>query len=184
MSEWVVMASGPSMCQADADLVREWQGEGRRAIAINRTYELAPWADVIYGCDDRFWKRYYEDIKTRCSGELWAYQDDPCKKFGCNKARLRSTGGNSGYQAVRLAITEFGATRIILLGFDLGRPGHWHPEHGDGWPNPTQNNMVHWRENLRRLGIEFKEVEIINCTRKTALECFPKMELENVLEGR
>ena len=168
------------MRQADADLVRDWRGENRKAIAINNTYQLAPWADVIYGCDSRWWKKYHEDVFARCPGEKWAYQDAPCKKYGCNKARLRSTGGNSGYQSVRLAITEFEATRIILLGFDLKAPGHWHPEH-KGWPNPTNQNMMNWRNNLANLGREFKAVEIINCSRDTALECFPKMELRRAL---
>ena len=180
MSEWCVMASGPSMCQADADLVRDWRNDTRKAIAINNTYQLAPWADVIYGCDDRWWKRYHEDVFARCPGEKWAYQDGPCKKYGCHKARLRSTGGNSGYQSVRLAITEFKAKRIILLGFDLKSPGHWHPEH-HGFPNPTESNIKQWRGHLRLMGLEFPEVEIINCTRETALDCFPRMPLEDAL---
>jgi len=168
------MASGPSMCQTDADMVR-----GKiRTIAINNTCQLAPWADVVYGCDLRWWEKYHGDVPDSC--ERWAYAED-CRKFGCNIFRPQRTGGNSGYQAVRLAITEFGANRIILLGFDMGKPGHWHPEHGDNWPNPTESNIKQWRGHLRLMGLEFPEVEIINCTRETALDCFPRIPLEDAL---
>ncbi len=167
------------MCAEDAELVRKWRdgSPNRFALAINNTWELAPWSDVIYGCDHRWWAKYHEQVK-QTSAELWAYNNAAVQKFGLRKARLRSTGGNSGYQSIRLAITEFGAERIILLGYDMGATGdtHWHGEHPKGWP--TGRKYSQWIEHIRRLGKEFPDVEIINCTRKTALNCFPQMPLE------
>lgn len=174
---YVVMASGPSMCQSDADMVR---GKAR-VIAINNTFHLAPWADIIYGCDNRWWDKYHANVKAICTGDLWAYQPQACEKYGLNKCELKKTGGNGGYQAVRLAITEFSADRVILLGFDMKEPGHWHPEHGQGWPNPTVSNFKQWRVHLQQLGLEFPNVEIINCSMESAIECFPKMELSRAL---
>jgi hypothetical protein len=58
---------------------------------------------------------------------------------------------------------------------------HWHPDHPDGWENPRQGNLKHWREHLRRLGLKFPDVEIINATRETALSCFPQMPLKEAL---
>ena len=172
------MASGPSMCQADADLVREWRdGETRKALAINNTWELAPWADVIYACDERWWDKYYGRVKETAA-ELWAYSEPACKKYGLNKAQLTRTGGNSGYQSMRLCITEFKADRLILLGYDMQDTGHWHGDHPQGWPNGGQYKT--WAEHIRRLAVEFPQVDIVNCSRETALS-LPRMQLEDAL---
>ncbi|HCZ48509.1 MAG TPA: hypothetical protein DCZ11_05850, partial [Gammaproteobacteria bacterium] len=43
-------------------------------------------------------------------------------------------GGNSGYQALNLAVL-LGAERVILLGYDM-HGGHWHGRHGGRLNNP------------------------------------------------
>ena len=47
----VCIASGPSLTQADVDYVR---GKAR-VIVVNNGYLLAPWADVLYAADARWW---------------------------------------------------------------------------------------------------------------------------------
>ena len=170
------------MCQEDADLVRDWRnGEDRRAIAINTTFRLAPWADVIYGCDHRWWEHYHEQVKKQCSAELWCYAPSAGDDFGLNVVDLKHTGGNSGYQAARWAITHFKAKRLILLGYDMGATGdsHWHGSHPNGWPGPR--SFKSWCGWLHKLGQEFDKVEIINASRETALECFPRLDLKSAL---
>lgn len=95
-------------------------------------------------------------------------------------------GGNSGYQAIGLAYL-FGARRIILIGYDLQRQdganqgkAHWFGDH----PKPlTQGAPTSW---IRRFEVLAEDAwgrcEIINCTRTTALACFPRAELCDVLE--
>ena len=177
-----ILASGPSMCPADADLIRDWRnGTDRLALAINNTAELAPWADIIYACDHRWWAANYDWV-SKTGAALWAWADDACAEFGLNKADLKETGGNSGYQALRLMITKFNATRIILLGYDMkltGGMSHWHGDHPKGWPQ--LGNTKDWRMHLSALADEFPNIEIINCSRETALECFPRMDLEDAL---
>lgn len=94
------------------------------------------------------------------------------------------TGGNSGYQAINLSV-QFGANRILLLGFDMtiARGIHWHGRHPDGMCNPSEGGCRTWRKtfaaaipDLRALG-----VTVINCSRETALTCFPRAKLETVL---
>ena len=180
---WLLMASGPSMCQADADMVQEWRdGDTRRTLAINNTWELAPWADVIYACDERWWDKYYEQA-SQTNAELWAYSEPACKKYSLNKARLTRTGGNSGYQAMRLAVTEFNASKILLLGYDMQANGkeHWHADHPKGWPNGGQYKT--WAEHIRRLTVEFPDVQVLNCSRETALN-INRTPLEDALSDR
>lgn len=58
------------------------------------------------------------------------------------------SGGNSGFQAINIAV-QFGATRIGLVGFDIGG-GHWHGPHRKGLKNPTEAEMRRWRTSLDR----------------------------------
>lgn len=91
------------------------------------------------------------------------------------------TGKNSGHQALNAAVQR-GAARILLLGFDM-QGGHWHGDHPSGLANPTDLMLETWRRNmattvpdLRRAG-----VEVVNCSRETALTCFPRARLKDVL---
>lgn len=94
-------------------------------------------------------------------------------------------GGNSGFQALNLAV-QWGAAKVVLIGFDMTDRGgvHWYGR--NHWPmanNPDQSNFRRWiaaferaAPLLRRLG-----VEVVNASRNSALACFPKMDLKDCL---
>jgi hypothetical protein len=93
-------------------------------------------------------------------------------------------GGNSGFQALNLAV-QFGAQKIILVGFDmrLDRGTHWHGRHPPGLNNPNEHNMVKWRKvldgsaaHLQALG-----VTVINASPLSALTAYPKMTFAEAL---
>ncbi len=96
-------------------------------------------------------------------------------------------GGNSGYQALNLAV-HFGVKRIILLGYDMqnGPEGqvHHHPAHPKGMNNPTPGNYARWLQCYETLGPDLDRagVDVINCSLDTALTCFPRARLEEVLQ--
>ncbi len=95
-------------------------------------------------------------------------------------------GANSGYQAINLAV-HFGVRRILLLGYDmkLGPDGqsHHHPPHPHGMPNPKPSEFKRWIKNFGTMGPDLDRagVEVTNCSLDTALDCFPKARLEEVL---
>lgn len=95
---------------------------------------------------------------------------------------LRS-GMNSGGAAINLAV-NYGAARILLLGYDMGRTGgraHFFGEHPRGLRADSPfgafiecfHSMV---EPLKALG-----VKVINCSRETALTCFERQPLHEAL---
>jgi hypothetical protein len=162
-------------------------------IVVNATFKIAPWADVLYAADHRFWETYRRAIFNTFEGEMWSVSEQSREKYGvywirhgrgqgfCAEPDTINGGGHSGFQAVHLAAT-FGAKRIILLGFDLQRTDgklHWHGKHEGGLPNG--NGFAGWIRSMGYLGKDLaaRGVEIINCSRKTALRCFPRVELEN-----
>lgn len=83
-------------------------------------------------------------------------------------------GGNSGFQAVNLAYI-MGAKTILLLGFDM------FGTHFFGKHPPKLDVMSPFRNFIESFASIKKDVEIINCSRQTALDCFPKMPIESVL---
>lgn len=190
----VCMATGPSLNQADADFVR-----GRaRVICVNDAHRLAPWADVLYSSDRRWWPHYkgvpsFKGMKFGVGSA--SRKDNPFPGLDIpvlrntgyhglelDPAGLR-TGRNSGYAAINLAF-HFGPARIVLLGYNLGTPGNRVHFFGDHPPGLTQMPSLYpaWRKSFETLvePLRTAGVEIINCTVNTSLTCFPCRPLREV----
>lgn len=183
----VCMGTGPSLCQADVDAVR-----GRaRVIAVNDAYHNRAtsclWADVLYACDARWWKwhdgapafkglKYALDPKAAAWPDVQVLRNLGIKGLSLDPSGLK-TGHNSGYQAINLAVL-LGASRIILLGYDM-QGDHCFGSH----PSKAGPNLALFRLMFPELVKPLKAagVEIVNCTRKTALECFPRATLADTL---
>ena len=188
----VVLAGGPSLHGDDLVAVRNAKV---RTIVVNSTFRRALWADVVFGLDLMWWKQHITEIRrTWAYSHFWTSDRSAAERYGLQF--IRGTGGagldikhvrsngNSGAAAINLAYL-FGCRRVLLLGFDmkLGANGekHHHPDH------PAQcvqaqvfkewiNNMDYVARDAEKLGLE-----IINCTRDTALACFPKATIEQAL---
>lgn len=186
----VCIGSGPSLTSEDVAYVR---GKAR-VIVINTTWQLAPWADVLYAADEPWW-RYYQGV-PQFHGMKFSIE--PSHRPSCHRPEwgvtiLRNTGPlglelkptglrtgrNSGYQAIGLAY-HLGASRIVLLGYDM-RGGHWHPEHPAGVRKSVP--VSSFRHAFTTLAGPLKErgVTVVNCSRRTALTAFPQMPLEEAL---
>lgn len=142
---------------------------------------------------------------TAFRGELWTVSEAARDEFGLYWAPhggpddcgfnpdpgVINLGGNSGYQAVHLAamfqgaqLPDFAGSRIVLLGFDMQRTGgkkHNHGDHLGGLPNGA--NFQLWTGRFAALARDLKSrgVEVLNCTRATALRCFPLVPIEDAL---
>lgn len=96
------------------------------------------------------------------------------------------TGQNSGYQAIGLAYL-WGARRVLLLGYDFmfsGGKRHWHGDHPNNLGN-CGGNLATWAQSMGHLAADLEKegVEIVNCSRTTALRCFPRSTIDKELEG-
>lgn len=193
-TSWFVIASGPSLTKEDVQKLK-----GRNVICINDNYKLAPWANALYACDYQWWSWHKdnEDL-INFQGEKWTQTEswteqqkqeiEALHKLNWIKSKAApglSTdpdvihqGSNSGIQAINLAY-HFGAQVIYLLGYDMQATNdktHWFGDH----PNQVKSSYHKWIPHYQRVADQ-EIVEIINLTRKTALECFPKQKLEDVL---
>jgi len=186
-----ILASGPSMSQGVADAVAHLP-----RIAINTTYRLAPDADILYACDPAWWQAHPEAASVR--GIKLALEHVPGKRmpvpdgvlfmrntgrrgFDPNPGCLR-TGDNSGAQALQVAVHAH-AARVLLLGFDM-KGGNWHGRHPAGLAQSDPAKCRKFVTAFRSLAVELarQPVEILNCTPGSALDCFPRARLDDVLK--
>ncbi|RZN97043.1 hypothetical protein EVV10_26355 [Pseudomonas aeruginosa] len=175
----VCIASGPSLTAEDCERVREWRNSSpqRAAICTNTTFRLTPWADALWAMDKVWWERYAAEAKANFCGELLTLSANP---FGIKTARIEHYR-NSGGGAVSLAIAR-GAKRIILTGYDMQKTNgqsHWHGDHPKGLG--SAGKIAEWPSEFERLKRTNPTIEIINCTRETALTCFARRPLEDAL---
>lgn len=191
-----IIASGPSTKQANVSALK-----GRlKVIAIKENVELAPFADIVYGCDAAWWKNQqglpkFKGIKIAYDKGLTAHGWD-IRLIDVRKIedvilfQPRGTvgsGGNSGFQALNLAI-QFGASRILLVGFDMhDRSGvHWYGRaRGMGRSNPCEDNFRRWRRAFANAApvISQSGVDVVNVSAASDLKCFRKLTVEQALSG-
>jgi hypothetical protein len=189
-----IIASGPSAKSAPIELLH---GKAR-AIAVNESWQLCKWADVLYGCDYAWWRM--QQGVPKFGGMKISQDREACDRYKdirqitvdkrSNELLLTighvGAGGNSGFQALNLAV-QFGASPILLIGcdmrVDLGE--HWHPRHYPPLSNPHPNdNLPRWRAAfdgaagvLKGLG-----VTVINCSSVSLLKAYPKMTVQEALQ--
>lgn len=92
------------------------------------------------------------------------------------------TGQNSGYQAINFALLA-GAETVLLLGYD-GKVAKDGKTHFFGHHAEREQPYVYdlYRKALRKLPpLLGQEVKVINCSPDSAVDCFPKMDLEQAL---
>jgi len=183
----VLIGGGPSVTQDQIDLIREAHNEDIvHVIAINNAYQIAPWADVLYACDEVWWGWYYTDTVDfrglRITRSLSAKRNYPDLIWiegephdqGLSKRQDSIVNGRiGGYQAINLAV-NFGAKRILLIGYDMrniGGSSHWHGDHPNKQRPIWANRIEHFKNLLPDL--KEREIDVINCTPGSVLDAFP-----------
>lgn len=196
----VIVAGGPSLKSWDIEHAR-----GRaHVIVVNDGYRLAPWADALYAADGAWWDHHQG---VRWFPGLRVTQDEgAASRWGLTfvesadrpglslEPTLIHQGSNSGYQAVNLAVHLMrpywprcgaGSRRILLLGFDMkaapdGR-SHWFGDHPGALNRGTPPG--YWAHRFETMAPQLAAtgIEIINCSRDSAITCFPRAAIDRVL---
>lgn len=199
MPDWsdetcIIVASGPSVKNVPLEKAR---GKAK-FVAINNSWKLAPWADILYACDFDWWKSVeglpeFPGLKITGSRsasqqQSWNLQllnvtkDD---RLNLTEAGTSGGGGHGGFQTVNMVL-QFGCRRIILTGFDLtlSHGVHWHGSHPKGMNNPTPHNIGRMRRSLDNAKATIAELgaKVINASLVSELTSYPKMTFEAALE--
>ena len=187
------------------------QLQGEKVIAINKSFVDAPFADIQFSVDKRFYdwitKPMENEKKMKEARDMWPY-------FKGHKVWLKVPGqiyqkgieyveknphhegismsleegiyasSNSGYAAINLAIA-LGANPIYLLGYDMkqGKRGESH-YHG-GYPaKQTDKQLEMFAKSFPKLAKDAEKagVKIINLNRDSALRCFEFADIEEIIK--
>ncbi len=185
-----ILAGGPSLRGFDASVLA-----GRSIIVVNSSYALAPFADVLYFSDAAWFiprRRIVENwrgVAVTGSREVKGVLPDTVHRIkveqrqdfpppGHNAIRY---GHSSGHIAISLAIA-MGATRVVLLGYDMkvaedGRTSHHHDEYRERDPSLYGRYFIPgfhgWRAAAAARG-----AQIVNATPGSALEEFERTTLQ------
>lgn len=194
-----LIGGGPSLTQRQVDACR-----GKcRVIVINDALRLAPWADLHYFCDKKWWqwhntKDWYAGFKglrvtlenaDLCeSGQIKSLQNLGQDGLCAINTGLH-TGQNSGFQCINLAV-HLGAKRILLLGYDMregtenGKPkAHWFGDHPVPTPASLYPTVIPKFRNLEA-PLKALGVEVVNCTPGSAIDCFEQGDIESLLANQ
>lgn len=194
MKTAICIASGPSLKKEDVEYC---QGKGT-IYAIKENYIIAPWADVLYAADTDWWKMYFDRVQHAefppFEGEKWTVSHEAHVEHGINYIAPKSqmawsdnpafvaTGGNSGFQALNLAVLQ-GAERVILLGYDYGYDERTQNKHWweDKHPRDSRySNYANWIKYMIKAE-PLIPVPVLNASPQSAIPCFPKVDLRDVL---
>lgn len=192
-----MIGSGPSLTQADVDRCR-----GEHVIVVNDAWTLAPWAEVLYGCDEKWWVHKYPH---GFGGEKWSSDEaghptnrkSPAfKDLGLNIVQghngagfsfvpgIVHYGSSSGFQAINLAL-QFGATQVFLLGFDnradSNQRTHFFGNHPDPFSNPCKTQFANVIHSFRHAAdLLPPDITIFNASRDTSIPSFPRVTLDEL----
>jgi len=197
-----IVAGGYSVETTNMDYLQD-----KNTIAINDSYKLLPNATALLWCDSSWYGRESKELdqhKTRlrfhprhhgathikndilASGGATVLHRSSDYGFDPNIDNV--CGNNGGVQCLNFVI-NLGAKRIYLVGFDMrdnplkrGQT-HWHNYHtltvkDDTYSRLFVPSMVSLDKEVRRLRLD---VEIINCSRTSALSCFKKKVIKELV---
>jgi hypothetical protein len=161
------------MSQELADYVRQHHEHGRcKTIAVSDAFKIAPWASALVSNDRAWWENNKPAYKF--AGRKFAaasFSGVECLR----RDGIYNGGINSGLQAMRAA-QLLGATKIILLGFDM-RGGHYFGPHPHPLKNTTAKRFLKHIEQFKK----WRGCPVMNCTPGSALKQFPMSTIEREL---
>lgn len=194
-----VIGGGNSVKRSEVDSLRD----RLRVVVINESWQLAPWADALYSCDEKWWKLRYP--KTFTGLKITCDEVAPKIFPELKKIKLRASspgkyvqyllmdewgevgsGQSGGFQVINW-LAQLQVKGIALLGFDaciINNKVHWHGSHPVELNNPDQSTFVGWKRWLEHAAPKLQDhgIEVINCSMFSAIGCFPRIELAATLQ--
>lgn len=204
MSQTVVcIGTGPSLTLGQIESARQ---KGFRLFVCNNAFQIVPDAELIYGCNAAWWDTYWDEVQHH-RAQKWTTNLEAANRYGinwigerfglglCAEEKIIHHGHGSGYSLVGMA-HKMGATRVLLLGYDLKYPKDYdgkaqrvgtgqrhyfgeYPTNLQHWPSVRVESGVHVElVDLYRSIHEQGLIELVNCTPGSALEqVIPSMDM-------
>lgn len=189
-----IVGGGQSLRGFDYNILQD-----RKVIGINQACVYIPNLTAIYWADED-WAAKNDDTLERHSCKLrFCAKRNPALDYATNNTYrmlggaipLKLTGdqgfdpdinnvrgNNSGCHVLNLCVNA-GAKRIVLLGFDM-QVGHWHNAYELSYNTEVYQGFL---QSINSMAAELpSDVEVINCSMISAIEAFPKVPIDVILQ--
>lgn len=167
-------------------------------IMVNMAYRIGNWGDIVFWGDDSFFNRNLTEIlnypairatiaprvNDRYINHVRQLRRDR-KQYGITHDPGKLVWNlNSGAAAINLAV-QLGVKQIVLLGFDMRLDEksnqHWHKFYG-GNPRTVYSVFKKHLKAFPAIKNDLKgSVEILNCSKDSAIPDFKKVTIKDVL---
>ncbi|AXQ69198.1 alpha-2;3-sialyltransferase [Caulobacter phage CcrBL9] len=187
----MLIGGGPTVRDVDLSKI-----EGRaRVITLNNSWELAPFNDIHFFADTRWWRWHGQKFPADYPARIVTVSKGDLGPGGERVFRMRKEhagglctdpqgvyGRDSGMMAMNLAF-NLGVSRIVLIGYDMrftAGEGHWHEDH------PIEAKESYYTDEFAPeyppvvAQIEAAGVEVLRIT-PSALDFIPQVTLEDAL---
>lgn len=147
----------------------------------NTTWEKAPFADVLFAMDEKWWRIHHRQVFKEFKG----IKSSTARIRGVTWLHKMEHYQNSGAALLSLA-QRAGARRVLMLGYDAQRGPNGEVHHHGDHPKPLGNagSMPKWPGLFRKAAHDLRQkMEIVNCSRATALNCFDRGDLDEELNA-
>lgn len=187
-----IVCGGPSVREQNLDLLR-----GRRVIVINRSFEAAPWADVLFFADANPWKWYRDGITKFAGRVITVFDSMPSTRYPARFEQYRKcrppilSHDPSSITMQRTSTTgaihccaHLGARLIVTLGLDGRKSEDGRTHHHV--PHPKMPAPGAWEKHRRELcsivpSLREWGVEVWNASPGSACDAFPITSLEEAV---
>lgn len=175
----VVLATGQSLLpdpQEVADSIRHLP-----TVAVSDAYELAPWAQAIVAADEKWWLANPAARERDC--EKWLANGQVAGVQRVPRLSLRiGSGSNSGLLGLDYWVRR-GVNEVMLLGIDLRGTHYFGPHTKPKLRNTDPTRFETFKGQFAEYAKHMpKDVIVVNCSEISALDCFPKMTLNEALD--
>lgn len=197
-----IIGGGPSVRDMPLSLF-----QGKNIIAVNNSWEILRNSSVLYFSDHQWWTWNKEKVLNGFNGEIITdcshkcFENEECVRrvFRQNRHGLEwrdsaslAWNRSGGANAINVAV-HMGATRIVLVGFDMrivdGAPhggNNWHDDHKFMPRDNCYQKFLRFfpfiNEDLAKMNAETgRDVRIFNATPGSALTLYPFVTLEKTL---
>jgi hypothetical protein len=185
-----IVGGGPSVTGQDIELLR-----GRKVIAVNSSGGVAPFADLLYFADGRWWRENKPSV-AEFKGRVITTSDEVKNQPGILLLQRRYPPGlavnrseltvlKTGMTAAINLAVHLGAARVVTLGLDGGpaEDGRTHHHRPHNW-GQIEANWKLQREELATLVEPLRErgVELVNASPGSKISLWPIMSLADYLK--
>ena len=188
-----IIGGGPSVSDENIEALK-----GRHCIAVNSSYEIAPWSEFLLFGDLPWWHHHSKYLRTFAGKVVTVSASQARDTSAIHLLRCRKVKPPPGLStnpqelvmqkttlqgAMNLAV-HLGSNRIVLLGADMARAADGRTHHHKPHARPPKSGC--WDEQMQQLRLIAEplsnlNISVINTSMRSRIDWWERKPLTEVL---